>query len=410
MGESGVAEVYQRDPIGFKHVVDSEGTQEDYVRQTGFSEGAVRKYYFASQELNAHGATTSVAEGLLETNKQLRRENKRLRDRWSQVSYALDAYSSVRQYHPPKDHTPNGWEDPELMIASIADTHIGSLVLPEHTGGLEEYSWDVFTKRADTYIDRFATCTDVIRRSVPMDTCYVLLLGDMVEGEGIFPLQHSQLDALGIEQIFEGAAVIGNIIESISRQYKRVVVFGIPGNHGRQKDSTINLDVIFYAFLKKDLAPLENVTIHISSSHFLLFYIGPELGILDYEEKGGSSWIYGALHGNTVRSWMGVPAYGLNRAVWRYQSATDVHIYKLICGHHHEEATGNKWILCPSWVAGSDYSMAKMQGCTQPMQLLLTHHARLGLTSMRHIYLSERPSLQGRQDENGILTPLVEAV
>jgi hypothetical protein len=401
-----VAEVYRRDRYGFSDLVTDEGGVNPYCKKTGFGEGTVRAYALASRELQAAGATTSVSASLLEENKQLRKANTRLRNNWDQIKAALHSFTGTREYVPPvaKLRDPGHHHDPELAIALIGDTQIGQLVLPADTGMGEHYNIDVFKERADIYKERFRSCMSAIL--APIDTCYVVLGGDIVEGEGIYPLQHSQLDALAWHQIFEGAAVIGDIIQDIAPQFARVVVYCVPGNHGRNRDSTLNSDNMVYAFLKKDLAPQDNIDVVLSASHYMALYLGPELDMLDYAEKGGREWYYLLTHGGNVKSYMSIPAYGLERAVRRYSAATDINFYKMLAFHFHQEASGSRWMINPSWVAGNKYSMEKMQGANCPSQLLLTHHARLGLTSTRHIYLADQPRLEKTEmDEHGVLTP-----
>ena len=92
-----------------------------------------------------------------------------------------------------------------------------------------------------------------------------------------------------------------------------------------------------------------------------------------------------------------------------YTDATDTHIYKMLAFHYHEEAMGKKWIINPSWVPCTDYSLSVMQGASQPMQYIHTHHAREGITGTYPLYLGPKPSLRdAKMNSDGVLTPILE--
>lgn len=79
----------------------------------------------------------------------------------------------------------------------------------------------------------------------------VLMLGDMVDGTGIYPSQTSKQDVLSVEkQCVELAEYIASLILP-----KFVEVYGVPGNHGRTSShhELDNWDVVFYRYLSQFL-------------------------------------------------------------------------------------------------------------------------------------------------------------
>lgn len=302
---------------------------------------------------------------------------------------------------------PKGDNDEELVILPISDTQIGSCVLPEKMGGLEAYNWDVFLHRIEEYKRGVHSIVNEHQRlSQPIRTAVVLLLGDLVEGETIYPKQLANLDLSLTKQVFDGSLKMAELLRWLASQFENVRVFAVSGNHGNVRDTTVNMDYIAYMMMATALADQSNLEFFISETHYMGIHIDRNQNYLDFGDSD-RTWNFLITHGNQAKSYMGLPFYSLERLVRRYTSMTGILWDKLFVGHHHQDVPGPKsaWAVNGSWVGGTEYSQEKMQGSDQPCQRIWGFHPKRGLTWTYPIDLDDATKLEMRPDDNGIYTP-----
>lgn len=298
--------------------------------------------------------------------------------------------------------------DEELCILPISDTQIGSCVLPERLGGLAHYNVDVFDRRIEEYKRGVnSIVNEHLRLSYPIRTAIVMLLGDIIEGETIFPNQMAQLDLDLTSQIFNGALKVAEIIRWLSAQFDNVRVMAVPGNHGNVKGTTLNGDYISYLMMAQALTAQKNVEFFISETHYLGLYIDKNQDYLDFDGHD-RVWNFLLTHGHQAQSYNGLPFYSLERLVRKYSSMTGILWDKLFVGHHHQDVPGprNAWAINGSWVGGTEYSQEKMQGNDQPCQRIWGFHPKRGLTWTYPIDLDKEVRLEMREGDNGLYTPV----
>jgi hypothetical protein len=302
---------------------------------------------------------------------------------------------------------PKGNNDEELVILPISDTQIGSCVLPEKMGGLEAYNWDVFLHRIEEYKRGVDSIVNKHQRlSQPIRTAVVMLLGDLVEGEDIYPNQLANLDLSLTKQVFDGALKIAELIRWIASQFENVRVFAVPGNHGSTRTTTVNMDYVAYMMMATALAEQSNLEFFISETHYMGLHIDRNQDYLDFGECD-RVWNFLLTHGNQAKSYVGLPFYSLEKMVRRYSSMTGILWDKMFVGHHHQDVPGpkNAWAVNGSWVGGTEYSQEKMQGSDQPCQRIWGFHPKRGLTWTYPIDLDDATRLEMRPNDQGIYTP-----
>lgn len=294
--------------------------------------------------------------------------------------------------------------DEELCELHLSDIHVGEWVRLEETAGLSAYSWETFMERRERLIERFdSVINHHIRNTYPVKHCLVQIYGDCVTGENIFKGQSFQIDQFLLEQIVRGSYQIADLIRYIASTFETVRVLAIPGNHGRITDTTLNSDVLFYMFMRQYLAEQDNVVINISdTSPFLGYYLDADCGILDW--SSGRRHNHLMAHGNQVRSYIGVPYYGLDRIVGKLNNLFGVVWDRVMFGHFHTEGRSPNWMLCPSWVGATGYSVGKLQVASRPAQLVNGFHPRQGMTWQYTLWLDEAPRIKQPEDGN-IYTP-----
>ena len=89
--------------------------------------------------------------------------------------------------------------DSEDIVLVVSDVHIGSWVDPGATGGLGEYSYEVFVRRLDRLITAVFSIMSYMPHRVPR--IHVVFAGDIVDGARIFRGHARQTDLIVAKQV-----------------------------------------------------------------------------------------------------------------------------------------------------------------------------------------------------------------
>lgn len=166
----------------------------------------------------------------------LRRENKRLGNLYYKHKYnsreqtdalyraAFDAISKIEivPVKPPKLNKATGQE--EIANPVVADWQIGKKT--------PSYNTDVCRERIAIFGDKIETITEIQRSDHPVKDAHLHALGDMVEGEDIFPGQSFQIDSSLYSQVVSGVEVFTDLCRRLLSIYETVHVAAVIGNHG----------------------------------------------------------------------------------------------------------------------------------------------------------------------------------
>ena len=239
---------------------------------------------------------------------------------------ALDAAKGLelRAVPPPAKDRRKGRA--EVAVAMLSDWQLGKRT--------PSYSSEVCEQRVRLYADKVARLADVQRSDHPVRAVRVWLLGDLVEGELIFPGQAHRIDASLYRQVaVDGPRILGDFLRSMLAAFDEVSVTAVIGNHGaiggpvrREMHPETNADTMVY-----------RITEQIISDPRLKWDIA--------DPRGERGWYaidhigaYSALlfHGDQVRGgFAGFPWYGFGKKVlgWRQvmEPFTDA-----ACGHWHQ--------------------------------------------------------------------------
>lgn len=102
------------------------------------------------------------------------------------------------------------------------------------------------------------------------------------------------------------------------------------------------------------------------------------------------------MHGDDIRSWMGIPWYGIDRAIYRMREllqGANKFFDSVLLGHFHnradiEHVTGPV-VINGSVKGGDEFSIGSMQTMNKPSQNLLFYHSKHGYIGGNPIYLEE---------------------
>ena len=282
--------------------------------------------------------------------------------------------------------------DPEDVVIVISDVHVGSWVSPEATGGLGDYSYEVFVRRLDRLIKAVFSILSYMPHHVPR--IHVVFAGDIVDGARIFKGHARQTDLIVAQQVIRAYERFAHLIAVLaSIKGVEVVVSTVPGNHGRIGDKgelspTDNFDWLVGWFLQErfDLLGVKNVRFNLPETWWMLLKV--------------RETAFHVSHGDSFRSWAGIPFYGALRYKQKLRELLRETFAKggdgeppdfdaLITGHFHELAYFGGIHMNGTFVGGSEYSLKDLQVGGPPYQLMLGVHDTIGVSWSRKLVLAD---------------------
>lgn len=325
---------------------------------------------------------------LLRENARLKRQLAEREAGWEIIRETLEAvYCDPLNIAiaEPKESTLPG--SPEIAVAHVTDVHYAK----------ETPTYDIATCEARMlkYFNSVSEIVQLRRARAPIDECVLLLGGDMIEGEGIFPHQAWETQVDLIQQMVKGGPeYCVNLILSLAQLFPVVRVHAVPGNHGRQgkfMSPCNNADSVYYEIVRK--------MVQIAS---------PETAKriewdLPLDRQRGDQWysrfnIVGQhegmlVHGDQIQGQLGFPWYGFGKKVngWRNAAGTRgfTHLWS---GHFHTHATfdlNDATVLSTGSPESSNgYALENMAAAGVPKQRLTFFNARYGIISDDPILLS----------------------
>lgn len=273
---------------------------------------------------------------------------------------------------------------PETAIAILADWQLGKKT--------PTYSTAICEKRIEEYGDKVHRLAEIQRSHHPVRELRVYLLGDLVEGELIFPGQAHRIDISLFRQVLtDGPRILANFLRKMAHTFEKVHVVGVIGNHGRiggrearDYHPETNADAMMYEVTRLVVSQESRI----SWAPNLIegerrWYAVDKIG-----DKG-----YFLFHGDQVKGgFAGFPWYGFSKKIlgWANGGVPERFHYAL-SGHFHTPVRG-LYGQITHWGSGSTESdntyAQEFFSCTgRPSQWLLFAHPKLGVTSEFEVHL-----------------------
>lgn len=107
------------------------------------------------------------------------------------------------------------------------------------------------TNKASSLLSRVCKTLSEIAKSERCDAVGICFLGDILDGESVFPFQANEQELVGLEQAFGAMQLFwDNLIAPLAEQVE-VRLDGVPGNHAflRGAHPRTNLDTLLYRLL-----------------------------------------------------------------------------------------------------------------------------------------------------------------
>jgi len=246
------------------------------------------------------------------------------------------------------------------------------------------YSSDICAERIGLLRDKVDRIVELQRADHPVKRIALFLLGDMIEGELIFPGQAYQIDSSLFRQVtVDGPQILGDTVRWALARFENVDVYAVPGNHGaiggrsrREMHPESNGDRMLYEITRQVIGDDPRLRWEITNDWQTVADLGEKARFL-------------LLHGNQVRGWAGVPWYGWVKKVLGWGSLSriwkDFDFDHVAAGHFHTPVSlyvnGRRLWVNASTESHNPYALEQLAAAGEPAQWLLFVKPGSGVTA-----------------------------
>lgn len=138
---------------------------------------------------------------------------------------ATDAFRgiTVPPVRPPKSDARHAGDEEAVVV--LSDWQLGKET--------PSYNIDVAASRMEELATKVEKITRIQRSDHPVRRCHLFVLGDLVEGERIFPGQAWEIDASLYRQMQAAVSILANFTRRMLAAFDSVTIHAVDGNHGR---------------------------------------------------------------------------------------------------------------------------------------------------------------------------------
>lgn len=389
---------FEKDPIKYSYanLAKEYGTTREYIK-TAFARLKKRKVKESIQSDTA-ALIKAEKEKALQQNQQ-RIFNQLVKEQAAKDIIA-DKMVSAIEVLPPLKITPikiprkASFREEEVVLM-LSDIQAGTKIDLAATGGLNEYNWNIMEEQFKFLLKSIVSIISRMKQIEPIRKLNIAMLGDMVEGMGIFLGQAQHVDQDLYNQMFKLADLICWLLCELLYLFDEIKVTCIGGNHGRigQKGENphfVNHDVYLYKYIAAKLQNQKQISFDIPLSWWKV------------KEIQGYKFLL--LHGDDIKAWNGIPYYAIDRADAKWTtllSAYEIYFDYILMGHFHAQTElprvrGEK-IINGCWPGGSIFALKSLVTSGRPSQKLFAIHPNHGKTWSYNLFLDEqfRPKAVG---------------
>jgi hypothetical protein len=327
-------------------------------------------------------------------NEFLRAENRKLAKRVETLKNVQDevvratyaaAYDAFASFEFPKIKSPNLKKNkeklPETAVAVFADWQMGKVT--------PDYNTNVLEERMERYTEKLLEITEIQRMDHEVNNLHIWLLGDIVEGEEIFPGQSHLIDSGLYRQVaVNGPRILGNFVKTALENFDHVHITGVIGNHGavggrarKQHDPETNMDRMLYKIIELMVGEEDRVSFNVPD--------GPgERNWYAVDTIGNYSSLL--IHGDQMPAPTTYHGYYKKVMGWK-DGAIPEHFDDVFMGHYHQQfkmTIGSSILrISGSPESYNTYAQEYFSSMSRPCQHLMYVHPENGVTSEYSIWL-----------------------
>ena len=180
---------------------------------------------------------------------------------------------------PPKK------QDGETLVVELTDWHIGSK--DADSSGKARYNTEIASTRAVDMCRKVLSLTKQhVMEGTIIDQIDVFVVGDMVDGDDMFPSQIAEIEFQPPKQVMKFVDIFRNFLLGLKDFKLPINVYCVPGNHGRvgkDKSPQSNWDLMAYLILEDWLqqSGIKNIHIeHSETDHLVVTVRGWKFGLV----------------------------------------------------------------------------------------------------------------------------------
>ena len=339
-------------------------------------------------------AESDKIKDLKNTNERLLRQIDKLKDKKADLIEAVyqgarDGMSTLTLPKISKSTIPNKkTKDTEICVPLLSDIQLAKRT--------PDYDSKIAEKRVIEYANRIVKLTKIQRQSHNVNKCVVLALGDIVEGELIFPGQSHLIDSSLYRQVtVDGPRILYAFFTTLLQEFDEVECYWVIGNHGalggrsrRDYNPETNADRMLGKILDTMFANEKRIKFHIPEGVDNHWYTVADLGV---KAK------FFCFHGDNIRGSMGLPFYGYNKKILGWKALASQGLMEnfthAVCGHYHTP-TSLYINDVRVWVNGStesynSYAQEQLASMGRPSQFCLFVKPTKGVTAEYLVNLEE---------------------
>jgi hypothetical protein len=265
---------------------------------------------------------------------------------------------------------------PQEAVLMLCCLHMGEVVSAAETNGFGEYNMAIAQARFQQVIDSVIRIAHDHHAGVHIRKLWIVNLGDNISGD-----IHEELTTTNerpvITQTLSAAYLLALGIRDLCANFDEVEMVGLPGNHGRNRRKPMHklktedsFDRMTYETAGLLCANIPNFTLTIPQAYWTRLVINDVPFVF--------------LHGDNLKSWMGLPFYGMyrmNANMTTLHATKDEYFTYLGLGHFHQSGmlprSGGEILLTGSLKGPDEYSLDVLQQGAEPTQLFFgVHHER----------------------------------
>jgi hypothetical protein len=275
----------------------------------------------------------------------------------------------------------------ETAVIAFSDLQLGQVT--------STYNSEIAEQRARMYAEKVIRLTELQRATHPVRNAKLYLLGDLIEGEMIFPGQPHQIDSSLFEQVsLNGPRILGDFIRTLLTAFDRIDVVSVPGNHGDVGGGS-----------RRDYNPETNFDRMLSTICRLLFEASGETRVTWRIPDGyGRSSFYAVdyvgdvgfmlWHGHQARRTSSSSHLPFYKLVMGWRSGAIPEPFSVsICGHHHTPTmlTMNtvQHFINGTFASDADYAIERLAANSKAAQWLLFARPGKGITASYLVNLDD---------------------
>jgi len=309
------------------------------------------------------------------TIKRLENENKVLRKAINEAKEEIVTSDDIKQLIAEAkeigfDTTEPVWlkkakkSDDLIPVMALSDIHIGEVIKAEEMGYGDSYDTETAHAFADKVTQDFINICKVNMSNYNYKGIVLLLPGDGITGS-LHDLSDTN-DRTPVQQVVELTNLYTRVIRALRKEFDKVAVFGVTGNHGRfdaraytkTKGRVENsLETIVYHFVQEAFADDAGVSMVTNKTDEILFAINGRKFLLCHGDnvKGGNG--IGGIH---------VPIMRTRAKMLSVKVANNQAFDTLILGHFHQHFLSSELVICNSLKPYDEYSKAMNFSYSRP--------------------------------------------